>query len=259
MSELISLKELAQITNPLGWEKEYCAIRKRAQRGKYTTYQLIKGEGFVKTDDPSIPADIQVKIKMRAVIPGNSTADVVVISSNNTAIQEFQESAPNELSHKQLKFALAASKLVNLFIDHCGQDKYKGNKVQAQENFTSAYNSRAFQDIYEIIGKRDVQTLRRWRKQYLESGKDYRVLAPQYKTKRPSSVTPEQAELLITLLLKPSKMLTNEIIREAVNIFEAKRMPYTGGFSKIGRKSILQIMFFSVMVKKGLMISFFLI
>ncbi len=133
---------------------------------------------------------------------------------------------PDELSPKQYKYAIAAAKLIDRLMDFAELPQYKGKKTLAQEKFAEAYNNNAFPDIFEVIGSRDVKTLLRWRKNYLEANKDYRVLAPQYKIKKSSSITPEQSKVLINLLLKPSKPLISEVVREAINFFEAKRFPH---------------------------------
>ncbi len=219
---LIAIKQFAQLVDPFNWQKKYNTLRKQVQRGKYKSYTIIKGEGYINKNDQAIPVAVQIKLKE---------------TNNNTAIEQLnnhsilQSSNPsilqsNELSKKQHEFAIAAARLINLYIEHYNQPNYKGNKCFAQEKFIKAYNDNAFPELFAIIGKRDVQTIRRWKKDYITSGRDYRVLAPQHKTNKPSSVTPEQAQVIITLLLKPSKPLDSEVVREAMNIFEAKRFPH---------------------------------
>ncbi len=138
--------------------------------------------------------------------------------------QTFKHSS--ELSPKQNEFAISAAKLLNKLITFCELPEYKGKKVIAQQKFTEAYNNKAWPEIYEVIGKRDVKTLLRWRKKYLSNNSDFRVLAPQYKTKKKVSITPEQADVLITELLKPNQPLISEAVRRAINYFEAKRFPH---------------------------------
>lgn len=128
-----------------------------------------------------------------------------------------------ELNHKQLKYALAKATLVEKFTAFYNLDKYKANKTNAQHKFVEAYNNNAFPEIYDIIGNRSLQTIRSWKTKYLKANKDYRVLAPQYKIKKPSSIPPEQSKVLIKLLLNPNQPLISEVIRQATNYFEAKR------------------------------------
>ena len=206
--QIITLKQLAKLTDEVNWQSVYNTIRKRAQRGKYKTYKLIKGEGCLNINDDAIPVSVRLKLA-------------------NTNLQLQTKTTENkietELSKKQLEFALAASKLVTNFIEFTNQPQYKGNKVKAQKKFVEVYNNKAFEDIYSIIGKRSLQTIRSWQTKYLRANKDYRILAPQYKLNKPSSIPPEQSEVLIKLLLTPNKPLISEVIRQAINYFEAKR------------------------------------
>lgn len=73
--------------------------------------------------------------------------------------QTFKHSS--ELSPKQNEFAISAAKLLNKLITFCELPEYKGKKVIAQQKFTEAYNNKAWPEIYEVIGKRDVKTLLR--------------------------------------------------------------------------------------------------
>lgn len=219
-AQLITLKQLAQLTDEVNWQSVYNTIRKRAQRGKYTTYQLIKGEGYINTNDQAIPVSVRLKLQS-GLLP-----ELQKIQSANVE---------SELSKKQLEFALAAAKLVNLFIDFANQDKFKGNKVKAEIKFAEVYNNQAFLDIYNIIGERSLQTLRGWRTKYLRANKDYRVLAPQYKIKKACSIPPQQSEVLIKLLLNPNQPLISEVIRQATNYFEAKRFPHIKSYNTYKR------------------------
>lgn len=218
--QLITLKQLAKLTDEVKWQSVYNTIRKRAQRGKYKTYQIIKGEGYLNIDDEAIPVTVRLKLK---------NTDL-----QHTNIPVIKTTDP-ELSQKQFEFALAASRLVNMFIEFSNQIKYKGNKVAAQKKFIEAYNNKAFEDIYNIVGSRSIQTIRGWQTKYLRANKDYRVLAPNYKTNKPSSISPEQSEVLIKLLLTPNKPLISEVIRQATNYFEAKRFHHVKSYNTYKR------------------------
>lgn len=223
-NQLITLKQLAQLTDEVNWQSVYNTIRKRVQRGYYTSYQIIKGEGHLNTNDPAIPVSVRLKLQS-----GNSIEEVTKYSAVCPLPQH------TELSKKQLEFSLAAAKLVNLFIDFANQDKYKGNKVRAEIKFAEAYNNKAFLDIYNVIGERSLQTIRGWRTKYLRAEKDYRVLAPQYKIKKGFSIPPQQSEVLIKLLLNPNQPLISEVIRQARNYFEAKRFPHIKSYNTYKR------------------------
>lgn len=210
MEQIISLKQLAQITDEVNWKSIYNTIRKRAARGKYKTYQLIKGEGYININDQEIPVAVRLKLQS-----GKNTIENSALCTN--------PAAQTELSKKQLQFALSAAKLVNMLIDFVNQPKYNGKKTIAEHKFIEAYNNQSFEDIYSVIGNRSLKTLRAWRTKYLRANKDYRVLAPQYKIKKASSIPPEQSKVLVKLLLNPNQPLISEVIRQATNYFEAKR------------------------------------
>lgn len=224
-TNFISLKQLAQLVDDVNWQKEYDTIRKRAARGKYQSYQLIKGEGFVDVNDPAVPVTIKLKLQ--------STNSPSPLQGEGRG--EVSREVPNELSKKQLEFALAAATLIDKFITFANRPENVGNKDNAQKRFTEAYNNKAFPELYEIIGERAVQTLRSWQTKYVSSGKDYRVLAPQYKIKKPCSITPQESEVLIRLLLHPGKPLLSEVIRQSVNYFEAKRFHHIKSYNTYKR------------------------
>lgn len=147
-------------------------------------------------------------------------------------------SSLNELSEKQNEFALAASRLINNFIEFKNLPGNKKQKAAAEKKFADAYNNERLpldSGIFKIIGKRSFKTLRTWESKYLSSGKDYRVLARHYKSQRSSSVTPEESQVLIKLLLNPGKPLMSEVIRQSVNYFEAKRFNHIKSYNTYKR------------------------
>lgn len=236
MTELITLKQLAQLTDEVNWQKAYDTIRKRAARGKYTTYKIINGIGYVDVNDTLVPVSVRLKLSLQPTFNHSSIQPCSNSSVQNTSSPSLGGGREEtELSQSQLKFALAAARLVNLFIDYKNQPRFKKDKAAAERKFTEAYNNKAFPDVFEIIGERSVSTLRTWQTKYLRSGKDYRALAPQYKTDKPSSITPEESEVLIRLLLHPGKPLHSEVIRQAINYFEAKRFMHIKSYNTYKR------------------------
>jgi putative transposase len=206
--DLISIKELAQLLDLDNWQAAYNNLRQKVVRGKFKTYQLIDGKGFVSLNDAAIPAYVK------------SQPDQSLVKKTDS---------PNELSAENQSFALAAAELVEKFIAHKNQPKFKGKKAEAEKIFVDAYNNEAlnpFPVIYKIVGGRSFKTLRNWETKYLASGKDFRVLAPQYKQEKPISVTPEESEILVRLLLSPGKPLATEVVRQSINYFEMKRFPH---------------------------------
>jgi putative transposase len=214
-NKLISLKQLADLS-----EVSYAGIRKRVSRKKYTTYQFINGQGYVDVKDPEIPDSVRLKFQSisenNKLIPASETS-VALYKSQNT------QSPSNELSQDNLKHAIAAARLVNHFSEFKNRTEFIGKKHVGEKKFISAYLNGAFPDIYEIIGKKSVKTLKNYETKYLNSGKDFRSLSPQYKSRKASSITPEESEVLIKLLLNPNKPLHSEVVRQAQNFFEVKR------------------------------------
>lgn len=150
-------------------------------------------------------------------------------------VKPGEENPGNELSKRQLEFALAASGLLQKLMKFENLKKYSYDKVKAQHKFIEAYNSGAFPEIFAILGKKSLSTLRSWKTKYLKHNKDYRVLAPQYKIKKASSIPPQQSEVLIKLLLNPNQPLISEVIRQATNFFEAKRFPHIKSYNTYKR------------------------
>jgi len=173
-------------------------------------------------------------MKYGQTIPGTAL-EVASEKSLAAVTTVVNKEVHQELNPKQLEYALAASGLVQRFIKFANLEKYKYNKVLAQQKFIEAYNNNVYPAIFSILGKKSLQTLRGWKTKYLKYNNDYRVLAPQYKIKKPSSIPPQQSEVLIKLLLNPNQMLISEVIRQAVNFFEAKRIPHIKSYNTYKR------------------------
>ncbi len=214
LQNLISLQKLARLEDPLNFNKAYERIRARAKRGKYTSYVKIKGEGFVSISDPGIPIQLQNIVRNSEV---NTCSDVLKVNKEEL---EFE----NELSDKQNKIALARADVISKYLALTQNSPYK--TLEAKTKFINAYNNAAFPDLHNITGPLNFKTVERWKQIYLSNKRDYRVLAPQYKSRKSSGVTPEQSSILIRLFLSPNKPLISEVIRYALDIFEAKRLPH---------------------------------
>lgn len=227
---MISLKELALISNPLDTFKEYAAIRQRAKRGKYSTYQKISGEGYVSISDTAIPEFIRAKLNETEVI----TVNEITTEQNTSLITESLRypitNKPNrscllpnafstELPPTENKFALAAAAILNHLNDFCNQPEYAKKKGYAQERFAELYNLGAYPDLFQVVGQRSVKTIRTWLAKYKESGNDYRVLARGYNREKYSTVPLHQAEFLIKLALDPRRRPVAEVAREAHEVF----------------------------------------
>ncbi|GMU97396.1 MAG: hypothetical protein AMXMBFR51_01360 [Ignavibacteriota bacterium] len=217
-SGLISIKELAKLIDSVNWQAAYNNLRQKVVRGKFKSYQLIDGRGFVSLDDALVPDFVKQKF---------SKTTSLQIPLDHSIIQKAESS--KELSGDQLDFALAAAELVGEFIKYKNQPMFKGKKAAAEKIFSDAYNNESlssYPNIFKIIGKRSFKTLRTWENKYVSSGKDYRVLIPQYNSEKSSSITLDEREVLTRLLLHPGKPLITEAVRQSINYFEMKRFPH---------------------------------
>jgi len=229
-TEMISLKELARLTNDFEFQKEYNSIRQRAARGKYSTYQKINGEGYVSINDPLITPEIRVKQTGGLITTlADTLADDRIIQAA-AFVEETKNRLPiphdskiivnqNELSPSENKFALAAASLLNLMEDYCCQPEFHKRKCKAQEKFVNLYNLGAYPELLSTVGERDIRTLRRWKTRYIKSGKDHRVLARNYSRFKYSTVPLHQAEFIIKLALDPRNRPIAEVAREAREVF----------------------------------------
>jgi len=214
LQNLISLQKLARLEDPLNFNRAYERIRARAKRGKYSSYIKIKGEGFISISDPEIPVQLQTILQNPEV---TNCTDVLKNKDTDCIIE-------NELSEKQNKIALARADVISNYLSLTNNSTYK--TLEAKTRFINAYNNAAFPELLAITGTLNFKTVERWKQIYLSNNRDFRVLAPQYKMKKASGVTPEQATVLIRLFLNPNKPLISEVIRHALDIFNAKRFPH---------------------------------
>lgn len=60
-SGLISIKELAKLIDSVNWQAAYNNLRQKVVRGKFKSYQLIDGRGFVSLDDALVPDFVKQK------------------------------------------------------------------------------------------------------------------------------------------------------------------------------------------------------
>ncbi len=214
-SDMISLKELARLTDEFDFQKVYNAIRQRASRGKYSTYQKINGEGYVSINDPLIPNEVKVKCK-RSIVQKSPTTD------NRQPITEVP-SLPrdnHELSEKQNEIALARTDLLKLYIEYA--ERSEGSVLDAKHKFIGLYHNNIFPELHKKLGSVTFKTIERWKRDYENAKRDYRVLAPKYKSEKPTSVPPEQAEVLIKLFLNPNQPPISEVVRMAMDLFQMK-------------------------------------
>lgn len=208
-NNFISLKELANILSPVHFQREYNNLRQKAKRGKFSTYRIINGIGYVDIKDPALPEEARIKY---------------LSQEKNSQLEMFNrpEEQPdnlNELPPELEKHAKAKAYLLKLYTEYSEKED---SILKAKHKFIQLFNHEAFPDLFKTIGRITFKTVERWKADYEKSGKDYRVLAPKYKTDRPSSVPPEQSEILIKLYLNPNKPLVSEVVRMAMDMFLMK-------------------------------------
>jgi len=160
-------------------------------------------------------------------LPGTVKTVIIDVALDEKIIKSFA-SAPviitndksmDELPESEQKFTLAAAALLNAFMEYSEREEFKGKKCFAEEKFIELYNTGAFPEWLEVVGERDLQTIRRWRTKYLNAGKDNRVLARNYNRNEYSTIPLHQGEFLIKLALDPRNRPIKEIAREARETF----------------------------------------
>lgn len=124
------------------------------------------------------------------------------------------------LSQKQIDFAMARSRLVERYREHCGKAEGKGQKLAAKKQFIVRYNDGAlgtYPELYAEIGQISFQNLERWDLLLKRSNNDGFVLADargKYR-KGHRDVSDAQGELLVRCALNPNRPLISEVIRQA--------------------------------------------
>lgn len=204
MKEYLSTKELAALLNPENPGKEYSAIKKRLQRNFYSNLKKSGKKILISINDPKVPLEVRTKYMDGAVGAG---------------IQK-KETSLYELSEKQTTIALARVDLLKHYL----LLKAEENKslIKIKKDFVKSFNLKALPALYNKLGKISFPTVERWKKNYLESGKDYRSLAPRWKPQRGSHIPPEQSKILISLALNPNRPKIAEVVRQSLEIFIAR-------------------------------------
>lgn len=213
----IALRELAALLRPDAPDKEYDAIWQRLRRGSYQLSEKIGNKVHIHINDEAIPAIFKSRY-------WGEELSLEKIENNQSKKEELIKHQPdvnNELTGKKLKIALARTDLVKLFIK-TAEDAERGKIKKAKEDFVNTYNLKALTELYDVIGEVSFRTMERWKQTYLESNKDYRSLAPDYKAPSGFSIPKEQSEIILRLALNPNKPLLSEVIRNAMDIFIMK-------------------------------------
>src|SRR5690606_20770576 len=128
----------------------------------------------IDINDPAIPAEVRLKW-LNQNLPETFKAE-------DKEPEPVKEQAVKSLTKKEEEIALARASFVNLFID--AGDK-AGSVIENKKKFIRAYNNGALEKLFALLGRVTFVTAERWKKTYLDNGKDYTALARNYKKKSP--------------------------------------------------------------------------
>ena len=205
MQEEYTAKQLSQILS-----KSVPAIHKMADRlgWKTTCRPNPKGGGTVKHYSN---LDEQTHLQLCAYHtpkPAPSTCHLPAERKNSASTALLSET----------QMSLASSK-VDLLMHYLRAIKAAGygKKAKARDDFMAAYNSGfAFPSIYKVVGEVSWQTVESW-KRTMRSGGDLTHLADRRGRWRRgrSSVSAQEAALLLQCAFHPNKWTMSEIIMEA--------------------------------------------
>jgi putative transposase len=209
--DMISLKTLAKVSDPVEWQKEYASIRQRTARNYYKTYQKIGGKGYINKNDESIPESLR-----NTILNGLQS----LVKQSLMPEKLTTKTCDIELTLEETERCLAYSSVIKLYLEYLSNN---GKDENTRVKFVNLYNHNAFPELYKHTSNLGSwKTIERWKKEYLDSGNDFRVFADK-KIDRGSSIPPHQAEVLIKLALNPNQPLTSEVVRMSIDIFAIKR------------------------------------
>lgn len=196
----ITIKEGGQLLNISERTLKYqCKI------GKYIA-EKVRGNGGYQYRIllSSLPNDAQIRYLSKKTTP---------------------DSRPNavRLSQRQETIALAWGDFLNLY-EQFNSGKEYGRIVAAKKLFVERYNRGEFPHLLKILGTLTYPTVERQRKKWIDAGRDYQILSPQYRTMKSRSITAEQSEILLSYALRPNQLRINEVIRQARNEMEIRQI-----------------------------------
>jgi putative transposase len=193
----LTIEDLSGLLN-----KDFWAVKKAYQRGKYSTAIKIDGRITIDINDQAIPAEARIKYYSAQ----NSSLPVVQPAS---AISPRKTKA-EELTEKQSKVALAKAALLDIYQKTISAAPRK-ELLKVKTRFETGYNNGSLRDIFSVLGTRDWKTLDKWLKLYIESEYDYTVLAPRYKAPKPT-ITFEEIGFLLDHWLTQNKPKISDAI-----------------------------------------------
>jgi len=192
-----------------------------------------KGGGTIKEYIYSdLPEDVQLAIRIheeeRAAprLPAAFGSGLPALRESGLPPAIANGTGADALNDKERERALAASRLIALYREHCRKHGW-GNRVRAKEQFVDAYNlgeRGSFPEIFRLVGKTSWKSLERQHLALRRSGNDPLVLADRRGKHRLGQVTitPRQDEILKVLAVSPNAPFVSEIVRSARNRMAAE-------------------------------------
>ena len=206
-----------QVAEHLGVSEK--TVRRRIKKGEWETKESAFDHGvriMVQVGHPEVGQVGQVgqsrldKVGQVGQV-GHPEVDRLDTSEpEKIETQHIEKWQWEELTAEQEKYALARASLVTDI------EKIISKHESKLEGWESAYNMYLNKMIgsnsIELEGSKSERTLRRWIKTYLESGRDYRSLAPVRGKKAEHSVPAELQRELLSLLLHPNRLSKSSAI-----------------------------------------------
>lgn len=161
----------------------------------------------------SLPVKAQQKyLEVNGVILPNNKALIPKKESNNLMRDDYNDLAfaKDTFLRKYLEFAEAKKQI-----------------VKAKKQFINIFNAGlVLPELHKKIGNVNYSTVEtHWKKPWLEAGKDPRVLVPKYPNRSKSTITEEEAKVLIKYALTPNNRPIRQCARDARDHFIIQNFP----------------------------------
>lgn len=239
MQALLEVKQVAELLGTIGLQTTERTLRRQIISGKLAAKEVPSrgGRGGMKYLVPlsSLPPSAQaeyLKLQGQSVAPpalGRSSIATPPPAAGSGAGRGVMIPgvASGILPPWAQKKALARADLVHAW--HKAKDDAKKERKTkiALSRFLAAYNSGVLlEEIFKELDTVSQGTLYRWEKTYIESGNDYRALAPEWGTSKGSrSVMAHESTTLLNILLTPQKRPVQTAIRLMKYVLEEKGIP----------------------------------
>lgn len=185
---------------------------------------VLKGATLLSTTARTIQRQIRCDKFVTRVVNGNGGKQYEILLSSMplSAQMKYYEDANNTAEIRENKVlridtlgqdkeALAKYDTVKLYLKNTEKSK---EKVTAKKTFEGLFNLGHYAELFSIIGTVSWKSIERWKTILEENDWDYKALVPQYSGKS-ISITEDESEVIIPLILSPNKLPASEIIRYA--------------------------------------------